>query len=55
MTDPLARIEAMIETLGSREARFWTPLDTSKEQVSNAEAQGNCGFGHFGHFGHFPE
>jgi len=52
MTDPLARIEAMIETLGSREARFWTPLDTSQEQVSNAEAQENCRFGHFGHFGH---
>ena len=52
MTDPLARIEAMIETLGSREARFWTPLDTSQEQVSNAGAQEHCGFGHFGHFGH---
>jgi hypothetical protein len=55
MTDPLARIEAMIETLGSREARFWTPLDASQEQVSNAKAQGNCGFGHFGRFGHPTE
>jgi hypothetical protein len=52
MTDPLARIEAMIETLGSREARFWTPLDTSQEQLSNAEAAENCGFGQFGQFGH---
>jgi hypothetical protein len=51
MTDPLARIEAMIETLGSREAGFWTPLDASQEQASNAEARGNCGFGHFGQFG----
>ena len=51
MTDPLARIEAMIETLGSREARFWTPLDTSQEQASNAEAPENCGFGQFGQFG----
>ena len=42
MTDPLARIEAMIETLGSREARFWTPLDTSQEQVSNPEALKNA-------------
>ena len=38
MTDPLARIEAMIATLGSREARFWTPSDTCQEQVSNAGA-----------------
>jgi hypothetical protein len=52
MTDPLARIEAMIETLGSREARFWTPLDTSQEQVSNPKALENCGFGQFGQFGH---
>ena len=52
MTDPLARIEAVIETLGSREARFWTPLDTSQEQVSNPEALQNCGFGQFGQFGH---
>jgi hypothetical protein len=52
MTDPLARIEAMIETLGSREARLWTPLDTSREQVSNPKALENCGFGQFGHFGH---
>jgi hypothetical protein len=51
MTDPLARIEAMIDTLGSREAGFWTPLDASQEQASNAEGQGNCGFGHFGRFG----
>ena len=52
MTDPLARIEAMIATLGSREARFWTPSDTCQEQVPNAGAQENCGFGQFGHFGH---
>jgi hypothetical protein len=52
MTDPLARIEAMIETLGSREARFWTPLDTSQEQVSNPKPLENCGFGQFGQFGH---
>jgi hypothetical protein len=52
MTDPLARIEAMIETLGSEEARFWTPLDTSQEQVSKAEASENCGFGQSGQFGH---
>ena len=55
MTDPLARIEAMIETLGSREARFWTPLDTSQEQVSNPKALENCGFGQFGRFGHPTE
>jgi hypothetical protein len=55
MTDPLARIEAMIETLGSRKARFWTPLDTSEGQVSNAEAPENCGFGRFGRFGHHGE
>ena len=52
MTDPLARVEAVIEELGSWQAGFWTPLDTSKGQVSNAEAQENCAFGHFGHFGH---
>jgi hypothetical protein len=36
MTDPLLRIEAVIEELGSQQAGFWTPLDTSQEQVSNA-------------------
>jgi hypothetical protein len=55
MTDPLQRIQAVIEALGSREAGFWTPLDASKEQVSNAEPQGNCGFGHFGGFGRRTE
>ena len=52
MTDPLARIEAVIEELGSWQAGFWTPLDTSKAQVSNAKAQENRAFGHFGRFGH---
>ena len=52
MTDPLLRIEAVIEELGNPQAGFWTPLDTAQAQVSNAEAQENCGFGHFGHFGH---
>src|SRR5919106_4794336 len=52
MTDPLAQIEAVIETLGSREADFWTPLDTSQGQVSKPEPLENCGFGHFGRFGH---
>jgi hypothetical protein len=52
MTDPLLRIEAVIEELGSQQAGFWTPLDTSQEQVSNAKAQANRGFGQFGHFGH---
>jgi hypothetical protein len=55
MTDPLARIEAMIATLGSRETRFWTPLDTSQEQVSNPKAPENCGFRQFGRFGHPTE
>jgi hypothetical protein len=55
MTDPLARIEAVIEALGSWQAGFWTPLDTSKEQVSNAEAQENRAFGHFGRFGHLKQ
>jgi hypothetical protein len=52
MTDPLARVEAVIEELGSWQTGFWTPLDTSKEQVSNAEAQENRAFGRFGRFGH---
>ena len=52
MTDPIAHIEAVIEALGSREANFWTPLDTSQGQVSKAEPLKNCGFGHFGRFGH---
>ena len=52
MTDPLAQIEAVIEALGSREADFWTPLDTSQGQVSKPEPSENCGFGHFGRFGH---
>jgi hypothetical protein len=55
MTDPLARIEAMIETLGSRHAGFWTLLDAPQAQASKAEGLGNCGFGHFGRFGHPTE
>jgi hypothetical protein len=55
MTDPLVRIEAVIEKLGSWQAGFWTPLDTSKEQVSNAEAQESRAFGHFGRFGHLRQ
>jgi hypothetical protein len=52
MTDPLLRIEAVIEELGSRQAGFWTPLDTSQAQVSSAKPLENRGFGHFGRFGH---
>jgi hypothetical protein len=52
MTDPLLRIEAVIEELGSWQAEFWTPLDTSEEQVSNRKPQESRGFGHFGRFGH---
>jgi hypothetical protein len=52
MTDPLLRIEAVIETLGGREAEFWTPLDTPQAQVSNPKPLENRGFGHFGRFGH---
>ena len=37
MTDPLLRIEAVIEELGSPQAGIWTPLDTSPGQVSNAK------------------
>jgi hypothetical protein len=55
MRDPLVCIEAVIERLGSREARLWTLLDTSQGQVSKAEAQENCGFGHSGRFGHRTE
>ena len=52
MTDPLACVEAVIDTLGSRKTRFWTPLDTSEGQVSTPNPQEICGFGHFGQFGH---
>jgi hypothetical protein len=55
MTDPLVSVEAVIATLGSREARFWTPLDASPGQVSNAKAKENRSFGHFRRFGHRPE
>jgi len=55
MTDPLARVETVIETLATREPRFWTPVDTSQRQVSKAQPLENRGFGHFGHFGHRPE
>lgn len=52
MTDPLACVEAAIDTLGSRKTRFWTPLDTSEGQVSTPNPKQNCGFGHFGQSGH---
>lgn len=55
MTDPLLRIEAVIEELGSPQAGFWTPLDTAQAQVSNAKPLENRGFGHFGRFGHLRE
>src|SRR5918996_597563 len=55
MTDPLLRIEAVIEELGSPQAGFWTPLDTAQGQVSNAKPLENRGFGHFGRFGHLRE
>ena len=48
MTDPLACVEAVIDTLGSRKTRFWTPWDTSEGQVSTPNPQEICGFGHFG-------
>jgi hypothetical protein len=52
MTDPLVRIEAVIEELGNWQAGFWTPLDTCEQQVSNSKAQENRAFGHLGRFGH---
>lgn len=52
MTDPLACIEAAIESLGSRETRLWTSLEASERQVSTRNHEESCGFGPFGHFEH---
>lgn len=55
MTDPLRRLEVLIEGLDGGGSDFWTALDSSNTPLSKAKDQEIRGFGQLGQFGQSTE